>query len=194
MCTPGVVVAIHARSALRGKSVDLVAGGYRFDAEWKTDKLSIRVRQVNKDGGAIEWGEWRPANIKGESLEVAGNEPIEWEGNVTLDVDVMPKYKYVPNTRVRVLRCPHAGVGYEETARLLAWTDACKQLTLSRHAPAFLGHEPCVPLASGGREAQAQARHTRAVASAMELATLELAAIPNSWAGTAVEVVEPYFL
>ena len=39
---------------------------------------------------------------------------------------------------------PHSGVSWEDTARLLAWMDATKQLSLSRHAPAYLGHEPCV--------------------------------------------------
>ena len=50
--------------------------------------------------------------------------------------------------KVRVVRCPHAGVSYSETAVLLAAMDATRQLSLSRHAPAFLGHEPCVPASS----------------------------------------------
>ena len=46
--------------------------------------------------------------------------------------------------KVRVIRCPHSGVGWAETSKLMAWVDATRQLALSRHAPAFLGHEPCV--------------------------------------------------
>jgi hypothetical protein len=50
----------------------------------------------------------------------------------------------VPPFKMRVVRCPHAGVSWEASATLLAAMDATKQLSLSRHAPAYLGHEPCV--------------------------------------------------
>jgi hypothetical protein len=40
--------------------------------------------------------------------------------------------------RLRVVRCPHAGVSWAQSVKLLAWVDATKQLALSRHAPAFL--------------------------------------------------------
>ena len=46
---------------------------------------------------------------------------------------------------VRIVRCPHACVSWEMTASTMAAMDAARQLTLARHAPAFLGHEPCVP-------------------------------------------------
>ena len=58
-------------------------------------------------------------------------------------------------TKCRVLRCQHAAT-WGDTARFLAWADATKQLSLSRHAPAYLGQEPCVHADAVGYPAHAR--------------------------------------
>lgn len=51
----------------------------------------------------------------------------------------------VRDLKLRAVRCPHTGTTWADASSLIAAMDAIRQLSLSRHAPAFLGVEPCMP-------------------------------------------------
>lgn len=94
MWTPARVVAIHARTAARGsKSCDLVAGGYRFDAEWGTSEEAVRLRQWSSGATAVdapaEWSAWSTARVNGEQLEFKDGASLEWQGNLLIDVRLL---------------------------------------------------------------------------------------------------------
>lgn len=82
--------------------------------------------------------------------------------------------------KVRVVRCPHSGVSWEDSARLLAWMDATKQLALSRHAPAYLGHEPCVAADVAGFPAHARWHLELVQGAPLSEGLLEGGALPES--------------
>ena len=93
----------------------------------------VRVRTAQLPGDGDLPGKGGRGAVSLAAAEAAG-----------IDVSVGSAAGGPGGKRVRVIRCPHAGVGWSETTRLLAWMDATRQLSLSRHAPAYLGHEPCV--------------------------------------------------
>jgi hypothetical protein len=85
-------------------------------------------------------------------------------------------------SRLRVVRCPHAHVSWSDAARLHNALDATRQLALSRHAAAFLGHIPHVP-ASAPHGYPAHARwHLELVSAGGSLAEglLEGGALPET--------------
>ena len=98
---------------------------------------------------SLGFGVWSSATPQGGAVvamrATAGGVPA-----IDVSIGTVPDPAGGHPTKVRVVRCPHAGVTWAETAKLLAWTDATKQLSLSRHAPAYLGHEPCVPANPAG--------------------------------------------
>ena len=124
--------------------------------------------------GAIER---RCAQLRVRTATLPATEPQR--GRFSIDVLVATSADERAS-RLRIVRCPHAATSWEVAAKLHNAMDATRQLVLSRHAPAFLGHEPCVPPTGGGFPAHARWHLELVGGGTLDAALLEGGPLPET--------------
>ena len=99
----------------------MVAGG-------AAGALPRRADGAHRVVGAA-WGPWERAVVRGDEIEVDSDRPdantrLPWRKNLRIEVDVQPRYVYLPGTDLRLLRAGvwtaarivHAHTGAEASA------------------------------------------------------------------------------